>query len=68
MGILLLTSVGRSAIKFLERECKTQRVIVLTLGQVQMSEESLHLVHHVIINHLIAVLLHVWGHTIVNAK
>ena len=57
LSILLLTSVGWLAIELLESEAEAFRVVVAALRELQVSDEFLQLVYHVVIDHFALVLL-----------
>ena len=68
LSILLLTSVSRLTIELLESEAETFRIVVAALRELQVSDELLQLVHHVVIDHFALVLLHLLLLAVVDAE
>ena len=54
--ILLLRYDCRIAIEFFEGEAEAEGVVIHSLAELQVSEQPLHLMEHVIVDHLVFVL------------
>ena len=66
LSILLLSCIGRRTIKFFECKAELFGVVVVTLRKLEMSDQLLELVHHVVIDLVTPVLLQVLFFAIIN--
>jgi len=68
LSVLLLSSVSGLAIKLLEGEAEIRRVEFVSLREFQVSDEFLHLMHHVVVNLLTFVFLEIFCFTVINTE
>ena len=66
LSILLLSCVGRGTIKLFEGKAELFRVVVIALRELEVSDKLLQLVHHVVVDLVAPVLLHVKFFAIIN--
>jgi len=67
LGIFLLSNIGGLPIKLLKSEAELERVILIPLRQLQMRNQLLHLMHHIVINFFALIFLDLFLLAIIDA-
>jgi len=68
LGVLLLSGVSRGTIKLLESKAELSRVVIVPLAKLEMCDELLQLMHHIVIDFLTLVLLQILRLAIIHAQ
>jgi hypothetical protein len=68
LGVLLFSNVGGVSIQVLEGETEFKRIVVGSLGQLQVGNQLLELMEHIVIDLVALVLLQVFRQSIIDTQ